>query len=89
MLNFSSGCNSPSEQLEIHTLLPVTDLGSLVQKSSARHIPNFGWGSVPPVEQLDIRTHGCLKRLLIDFLTKMSYFTSQNVGNPVQIIKIC
>ena len=56
MLNFSSGCNSPSEQLEIHTLLPVTDLGSLVQKSSARHIPNFGWGSVPPLEQLDIRT---------------------------------
>ena len=32
-------------------------------------------------------THGCLKRLFIDFLTKMSYFTSQNVGNPVQIIK--
>ena len=24
---------------------------------------------------------------IIDFMTKMSYFTSQNVGNPVQIIK--
>ena len=31
--------------------------------------------------------HGCLKRLFISFLTKLSYFTSQNVGNPVQIIK--
>ena len=31
--------------------------------------------------------HGCLKRLFIDFSTKMSYFTSQNIGNPVQIIK--
>ena len=29
----------------------------------------------------------CLKRLFIDFLTKMSYFISQNVGNQVQIIK--
>ena len=34
-----------------------------------------------------IYTHGCLKRLFIEFLTKMSYFTSQNVENPVQIIK--
>ena len=31
--------------------------------------------------------HGCLKRLFIDFMTKMSHFTLQNVGNPVQIIK--
>ena len=31
--------------------------------------------------------HGCSKRLFIDFLTKMSHFTSQSVGNPVQIIK--
>ena len=30
--------------------------------------------------------HGCLKRFLLIFLTKMSYCTSQNVGNPVQII---
>ena len=26
-------------------------------------------------------SHGCLKRLFVDFLTKMSYFTSQIVGN--------
>ena len=32
-------------------------------------------------------THRCLKRLFIDFVTKMSYFTSQEVGNPVQMIK--
>ena len=31
--------------------------------------------------------HGCLKRLFIYFLTKMLYYTSQEVGNPVQIIK--
>ena len=31
--------------------------------------------------------HGCSKRIFIDFLTKMLYITSQNVGNPVQIIK--
>ena len=31
--------------------------------------------------------HGCLTLLFIDFLTKMSYFTSQEGGNPVQIIK--
>ena len=32
--------------------------------------------------------YGYFKRLFIDFvLTKMSYFTSQNVGNLVQIIK--
>ena len=30
--------------------------------------------------------HGCLKLLFIDFLTKTSYFTSQEVGNPVQRI---
>ena len=27
--------------------------------------------------------HGCLKHLFNDFLTKMSYFTSKEVGNPV------
>ena len=31
--------------------------------------------------------HGCIKRLLIDFLTKKSYFNSQNVGDLMQIIK--
>ena len=31
--------------------------------------------------------HGCLKQLFINFLTKMSYFTSQDVENPVQIIE--
>ena len=34
-----------------------------------------------------LRVHGCLKRLFIDFLTKMSYFNEHNIGNPVQIIK--
>ena len=28
-----------------------------------------------------------MKGLFIDFLTKISYFTSQNIGNPVEIIK--
>ena len=31
--------------------------------------------------------HGCLKGLFIDLLTKRRNFNSQNVGNPVQIIK--
>ena len=31
--------------------------------------------------------HGCLKRLFINFKTKMSYFISHEVGNPVQITK--
>ena len=31
--------------------------------------------------------HGCLKQLFIDFLNKMSYCTSQVVGDSVQIIK--
>ena len=33
--------------------------------------------------------HGCLKQLFIHFMTKISHFgdfTSQHVGNPVQII---
>ena len=33
------------------------------------------------------REHGCLKRSFIIIFTKMSYFTSQEVGNPVQVIK--
>ena len=38
--------------------------------------------------QVDVllMNHGCLKRLF-DFFDKMSYFTSQEVGNPAQIIK--
>ena len=31
--------------------------------------------------------HSFLKRLFIDFVTKMSYFTPQNVANTLQIIK--
>ena len=31
--------------------------------------------------------HGCLKRLFINFFDQMSYFTTQEVGNPMQIIK--
>ena len=31
-------------------------------------------------------THGCLKQFFKRFLTKMPYFTSQEVGNPVQIM---
>ena len=31
--------------------------------------------------------HGCMKRLFINFVTKMSYFISQEVENPVQIMK--
>ena len=56
------------------------------------HIAHFMWRWVSAIcahyHYRMIHQHCCLKRLFIDFfLTKMSYVTSQNIGNPVQIIK--
>ena len=57
---------------------------------AAIDLENSTWEHVPISLKTSVKLfvlHGCLKRLFIDFLTKKSNFTSENVGNLVLVSK--
>ena len=57
---------------------------TIITFRSGRGPPNFHFGIC--VQPADARLFETIINLFI-YLTKMSYFTSQEVGSPVQIIK--